>query len=105
MPTQSPLSNTSAKPRNLKTVFVAGGAAGVLAAPAGSFAVGDEIIRVARFTTATFAPGTDITSEFLTATGAGRGVITVADQISNLGGSSTAGQLLLVTYATKDARA
>jgi hypothetical protein len=105
MPTQSPLSSTGAKPRNLKTVFVSGGAAGNLAAPAGSLAVGDEIISVARFTTATFAPGTNLTAEFITATGAGRGVITTADQISNTGGTSTAGQLLLVTYATKDTRA
>jgi hypothetical protein len=104
MPTQSPLSNTGAKPRNLKTVFVAGGAAGVLAAPAGSMAVGDELVSVARFTTASFAPGTNLTAEFLSAMG-GTGRITTADQISNLGGTATTGQLLLVTYATRDARA
>lgn len=91
------------KPRNIKTVFVAGGAAGNLAAPAGSLAVGDEIISVARFTTATFAPGTDLTAEFIAAMG-GTGTVTTAAQISNTGGTSTAGQLLLVTYAGRDAR-
>lgn len=104
MPVEAPLSSIGGKPRDVRTVFVAGGAAGNLAAPAGSFNIGDEIISVARFTTATFAPGTDLTSEFLTGTGGGTGKVTVADQISNTGGSSTAGQLLLVTYARKDTR-
>lgn len=103
MPAQSPLTSFGGKPRDLKTVFVAGGVAGVLAGPAGSLAVGDEVISVARFTTATFAPGTDLTAEFLVAMG-GTGVVTVATQISNLGGTSTAAQLLLVTYATRNAR-
>lgn len=103
MPTQSPITRMSGKPGDMKGVFVAGGVAGVLAAPAGTFKVGDEIIYVARFTTATFAPGTDLTAEFITAMG-GSGVVSVADQISNLGGTSTAGQLLLVTYATRNAR-
>lgn len=104
MPAISPLTSIGGKPRNVKTVFVAGGAAGVLSSPAGSLAVGDEIISVARFTTATFAPGTDLTAEFISAMG-GTGTVTTATQISNLGGSSTAGQLLLVTYASRDARA
>lgn len=103
MPAISRLTSIGGKPRNLKHAYVAGGAAGALAAPAGSFALGDEIIHVARFTTATFAPGTDLTNEFITAMG-GTGVVTTADTISNLGGTSTAGQLLLVTYAARDAR-
>lgn len=104
MPAKSPLTSIGGKPRNLKTIMVAGGAAGVLAAPAGSLAVGDEIISVARFTTATFAPGTDLTAEFVSAMG-GTGTVSTADQISNAGGTATTGQLLLVTYASRDARA
>lgn len=104
MPAQSPLTSFGGKPRDLKTVFVAGGVAGALAAPAGSLAVGDEVISVARFTTATFAPGTDLTAEFLAAMG-GTGVVSTAATISNAGGTSTAGQLLLVTYASRNSRA
>lgn len=104
MPAEAPLSSWGGKPRDLRTVFVAGGVAGALATPAGAFNIGDEIISVARFTTATFAPGTDLTAEFLTGTGGGTGKVTIADTISNVGGSSTAGQLLLVTYARKNAR-
>jgi len=103
MPAESPLSRLGGKPGDLACMYVAGGAAGVLACPAGTIGVGDEVICVSRFTTATFAPGTDITSEFLTAMG-GTGKCTVALQISNLGGSSTAGQLLCVLYAKKPSR-
>jgi hypothetical protein len=103
MPAVAPLTSFGGKPRHLKTTFVAGGAAGVLSGPAGTLAVGDEVISVARFTTATFAPGTDLTAEFITAMD-GTGVVSTATQISNLGGTSTAAQLLLVTYATRDVR-
>ena len=99
----SPLTSFGGKPRDLKTTFVAGGAAGVLATPAGALKIGDEIISVARFTTATFAPGTDLTAEFLTAMG-GSGTVSVVDQISNTGGTSTAAQLLLVTSAIRNIR-
>jgi hypothetical protein len=97
MPKLAPITQVSGRPRDLKTMFVAGGVAGVLACPAGSIKVGDEIVSVARFTTATFVPGTDLTAEFVN-------VAAVADQIDNTGGSSTAGQLLLVTYATRNSR-
>lgn len=104
MPAAYPLTSMGGKPRDVRSVFVAGGAAGALAAPAGSFNVGDEIISVSRFTTATFAPGTDLTAEFLTGTGNGTGKVTVADTINNTGGTSTAGQLLLVIYARQGLR-
>jgi hypothetical protein len=103
MPAISALTSLGGKPRDLKHVYVAGGAAGVLAAPAGSLALGDEIISVSRFTTATFAPGTDLTAEFITAMG-GDGVVRTVDSISNLGGTATTGQLLLVTYASRNRR-
>lgn len=97
MPATPPQTQESGRSVDLRTCFVAGGVAGVLASPAGAFAVGDEIQSVARFTTATFAPGTDLTSQFVT-------TITVVDQINNTGGSSTAGQLLFVTYYRRNAR-
>ena len=104
MPARPAQTAQSGRPSDLRTVFVAGGAAGALASPVGAFKVGDEIVSVARFTTATFVPGTDLTAEFLAAMpGAsgtsGAGTVSVADTISNLGGTSTAAQLLLVTYA------
>lgn len=92
MPARSPMGAISGRPADLRTVMVAGGTAGVLATPAGAMKVGDEIVSVSRFTTATFAPGTDITAEFITP-------VAVVDQINNTGGSNTTGQLLLVTYA------
>lgn len=95
MPTLSPITRISGKPGDVKTMFVAGAVAGALACPAGTIGANDEIISVARFTTATFAPGTDLTAEFS---------VTAADTISNVGGTSTAGQLLLVTYATRNSR-
>jgi hypothetical protein len=97
MPTRAPLTQISGRPRDVKTMHVAGGVAGILACPAGTIKVGDEIVSVSRFTTATFVPGTDLTAEFISP-------VTVADQISNVGGTSTAGQLLLVVYATRNSR-
>ncbi len=95
MPTKSPITRISGKPGDVKTMFVAGGVAGALACPAGTILADDEIISVARFTTASFAPGTDLTDEF---------TVTDDDEIDNTGGTSTAGQLLLVTYATRNSR-
>lgn len=95
MPTTAPITQISGRPRDLKTMYVAGGVAGVLACPAGTIKATDEIVSVARFTTATFAPGTDLTAEFS---------VNAADSIKNTGGTSTAGQLLLVTYATRNSR-
>jgi hypothetical protein len=92
MPATSPINTLAGKPRDLKTMWVAGGAAGVLACPAGTIKATDEIISVARFTTATFAPGTDLSAEFS---------VNAADSIKNTGGTATTGQLLLVTYATR----
>ena len=95
MPTQSPITQVSGRPVDLKTMFVAGGVAGPLACPAGTILSTDEIVSVARFTTADFTPGTDLTDEFS---------VTDDDEIDNTGGTSTANQLLLVTYATRNSR-
>lgn len=97
MPATPPQTQESGRNVDQRTVFVAGGAAGLLGTPSGSILPGDEIQSVARFTTATFAPGTDLTSQFVSP-------VVVADQINNTGGTSTAGQLLLVTYYRRNAR-
>lgn len=93
MPTLSPIPTIGDSPRNIKTMWVAGGVAGVLTCT--GIKVGDRIISVARFTTASFAPGTDLTAEF-------KNPAVVVNQIDNTGGTSTAAQLLLVTYGTRD---
>lgn len=88
MPASQTPSSGSIAPTQLKSLFVAGGAAGALTCT-GIKANRDKIISVARFTTATFAPGTDLTSQFS---------ISADDTITNLGGTATTGQLLYVLW-------